>query len=264
MEELLLLAASNKAKAQEAATRASPAPPPPSCRSSSSPTSTICSGSATFDARARLESRTVVQMSAASRGGKTMMCVRLAATVLRGGGSVVWVDSGAGVWQVSAVVGRLASVARLSVVCVSSACDALRELERLVRHLQLHALDVAAPKPRLLVFDSPAALLAPVLGLRASSAYSGHTVMHQIAAAVNRFVLLSDATALLTNRVVGVATRPALGNAWSAFVDVHLLLQRLHSDHNGLHIRVVATSKRAPTCNFSLLITDTAIADAPL
>ncbi|KAI0560831.1 P-loop containing nucleoside triphosphate hydrolase [Gracilaria domingensis] len=231
------------------ATRASPLPVA---------LSPVFTGSAVFDAHVALSSRSVIQLCGRSLAGKTLICVSLVAAALRHAHHVVWIDTCAGRWQVQTAVARLACPARLTVISVCSVSQALREIARLSS--QYHPLSTV-PKPRLLVFDSPAALLAPILGLKGSAGWSGHAAMQHLTASINQFVTLSSATVLLTNRVVDNATRPALGNIWSAFVDEQLLLKRVETHEERLEICITKSSKRAATCSFSVLITDNGITD---
>lgn len=228
----------------------------PSCNSRTS----LPTPSAIFNQNVGLPSSTVLQLYGSSLTGKTMMCISLAAAVLNQNQPVLWLDTCATEWLIRAAISNQSDgrTDLLTVRTASSAPQAVRQLQTLIS--QLPSLP-NAPMPRLLVFDSPASLLSPVLGLKAPNGCTGHTVMQQLTTLINTFITLSSATVVVTNRVVDSATRPALGNVWSNFVDVHLFCQRVQTDEERLELRLTATSKRAPTCTFSVLITDQGMAD---
>lgn len=81
---------------------------------------------------------------------------------------------------------------------------------------------------KLLVFDSVANVLAPVLGLR-DGAWSGHVALNHVAVELRWFASQVDASVLVTNRVVrdGARMKPALGNTWAALVDVSVVVERV-------------------------------------
>ncbi|PXF46324.1 DNA repair protein RAD51-like [Gracilariopsis chorda] len=215
---------------------------------------------ASFNHNVGLPSTTVLQLYGTSLAGKTMICISLAAAVLKQTQRVIWLDTCAGEWLLRAAVSNHsdAQIDLLTVRTATNAPQIVHQLRALIS--ELPSLP-NAPMPRLLIFDSPASVLSPVLGLKGPNGWSGHTAMQQITTLISRFITLSSATVVVTNRVVDSATRPALGNIWSNFVDVHLFCQRVDAHEQRLELRLTVTSKRAPTSTFSVLITDQGMTD---
>lgn len=86
---------------------------------------------------------------------------------------------------------------------------------------------------KLVVFDSVATILSPLLGLRLPLAWTGHVALDQISALLRWFATETCSAVLITNRLVATnaIAHPALGLKWASFVDVSITLLR-DSDAN--------------------------------
>lgn len=101
------------------------------------------------------------------------------------------------------------------------------------------------------MFDSIAAIVTPVLGLRVPPAWSGHVALDVVASLLRTAAATGLADVVVTNRVVAVGAvanqhhgsalnhghssrqqeqYAALGNKWAAFVDVSIFLSRCFDD----------------------------------
>lgn len=203
-----------------------------------------------FDKFVGLPVNTVIQLCGRPLSGKTLMCVNIAASVLRAGDDVIWIDTSAGVWQIRTAVNMLSSVDHLQIRSVSSGIEAIDVLRDIVS--KINPLPHQR-KPRLLVFDSPASLLAPLLGLKRSKGHSGHSTMQRVTNLINRFTTLCGACTVVTNRTVDNGMKPALGNAWACFADMRLFLKRAETIEERLEVRVNVESKCSPVEAFAVM-----------
>lgn len=179
-----------------------------------------------------------------------MLALSFAARILSTGGGVLWLETTHSAWEIRTRVCSLMATRRpphaaslaLVVVPVPTIVDALAALAAVKADLLfmrvLPPTTATTPQPRgvfgalsrlrLVVFDSAAAVLSPLLGLRIPPAWSGHVALDQLAIALRWLAAETCAAVIVTNRVVMKNQRPhpALGNKWMCFVDVNLTLQR--------------------------------------
>lgn len=218
--------------------------------------SPLRTGSSAFDdvLDGGLRPRAITQLAGQPATGKTHSALAIAAHALRGG-AVVWLDSS----STHAIFSRISTIlaaltvdpierdlllSRLIVLPASTVSTALACLRALRKDLvtqhsvlgerslsqdgpQKHLATVLA-RLKLVVFDSVANVLAPVLGLR-DGPWSGHVALNQCATELRWISSRTDAAVLVTNRVVRDRERlkPALGNTWTALVDVSIRLEVL-------------------------------------
>lgn len=112
---------------------------------------------------------------------------------------------------------------------------------------------------RILVFDSIASVVAPMLGLKSSDGWNGHVGMSEIARAL-RWFAWKGVCVVVTNRVVrdGRGTHAALGKFWEAFVDVNILMEQVEEDM----ICVNVMSKRGGGGQSRIKVTEEGVVDA--
>lgn len=130
-----------------------------------------------------------------------------------------------------------------------------------------HLVDVLR-NVKLIVFDSVATILSPLLGLRLPPSWTGHVALDQISALLRWFAIETSAAVLITNRLVSTNSvpHPALGLKWTCFVDVSICLSRNddpnlhnHSVHNVsprtapvLSVRVASKFDRSRSCRVQI------------
>lgn len=257
-----------------------------------------------------LASGRVVQLCGQTLSGKTALAVRLAARVLSTGGGVIWLETTHSTWEVetrliSLAHHKIGEVPSSSFPSSSSSClplavfgvptytavmttlAAIRDDISLLLALPqvVHkptaqladddALRAALCRLRLVVLDSAAAVLSPLLGLRIPPAWSGHVALDHISGALRWLTVHSNAAVVVTNRVVApmTAAHPALGNKWAAFVDVSAILSCDTSPSTALHAIVSPTSPHVISMNVRskrdfprscrVVITDDGVCDTP-
>lgn len=112
---------------------------------------------------------------------------------------------------------------------------------------------------RILVFDSIASIVAPMLGLKSSDGWNGHVGMSEIARAL-RWFAWKGVCVIVTNRVVrdGRGMHAALGKFWEAFVDVNILMEQVEEDM----ICVNVMSKRGGGGQSRIKVTEEGVVDA--
>jgi RAD51-like protein 3 len=118
----------------------------------------------------------------------------------------------------------------------------------------------------LIVFDSPASLLAPVLGWKWSDGWTGYASSNQISGFLRRLSTLTHAPVLMTNRQAkgdrdSDQQRAALGRSWSHVPDVRVYLEARSpaeddDDHSTLFVNRQIQFKRTRTCSSTLLQID--------
>lgn len=218
-------------------------------RSCSVATNPLTTGSVGFDAAlgGGLHASKITQLVGPSGSGKTQVAFSLAASALKVGG-VIWLDSS----STHAVFSRISDILtaqnvpkteipvllqRLIVLPTSTVESGLACLRALRKDIVLQrnvsklgdivtfaegksVVEILA-RPSLLVFDSVANVLAPVLGLR-DGAWSGHVALNQFCVELRWFACHAGSSVLATNRTVrdGGHMKPALGKIWTALVDV--------------------------------------------
>jgi hypothetical protein len=97
-----------------------------------------------------------------------------------------------------------------------------------------HSLNTILQKLALVVFDSPAAILSPVLGWRLPDGWTGHAFSNRLASQLRTIASTSNAVVLMTNRLVrgerDSDRRVALGRSWVHIADTRVFLEESHSD----------------------------------
>lgn len=204
----------------------------------------------------------VTQFSGQTLSGKTAIASSFAASILSAGHGVVWLETTHSVWEVTT---RLTSQVQqnpsnnqrqvqlplmvFAIPTLESAKEALSALrsdilllnnlipEKEIDDASVSNLSIKTlARLRLVVFDSVAAILSPLLGLRVPPAWSGHVAMDEIASALRWFTVRRDISVIVTNRVVSGTgnLHPGLGNKWTAFVDVNVMLNKEDSAEQAL------------------------------
>lgn len=104
---------------------------------------------------------------------------------------------------------------------------------------------------KLVVSDSVATILSPLLGLRLPLSWTGHVALDQISALLRWFATETCSAVLITNRLVATnaIAHPALGLKWTSFIDVSISLSR-DSDANPQNHSFNSASYRFCTRNY--------------
>lgn len=112
---------------------------------------------------------------------------------------------------------------------------------------------------RVLVFDSVASVVAPMLGLKADGGWNGHVGMSKIARAL-RWFAWKGVCVVVTNRVVrdSRGVHAALGRFWETFVDINMIMEPVEEDM----ISVKVVSKRSGGGNVRIKVTEQGVVDA--
>jgi RAD51-like protein 3 len=211
----------------------------------------------------------IVEICGGSGSGKTQMCLTVAAAVAAEGQGVLLLDSAG-----SMDIARISDVLRASgleqpdvenaldliyVIPAGSPEAADAALDFLINDLLSiaavyqretklypgdtgiafqpagrHSLNSILRKLALVVFDSPAAILSPVLGWRLPDGWTGHAFSNRLASQLRTIASSSNAVVLMTNRLVhgerDRERRVALGRSWLHVADTRVFLEESHSD----------------------------------
>jgi hypothetical protein len=212
----------------------------------------------------------LVELVGLPGSGKTQLCLTAAAAAASSGKGVVLFDTSAAL-SVDRIVDILAAcdvsprgindaLRRTLVIPVGTLAEAGQALSRLVDDvLTVRAAGRTAGRANgqassdgqdanvsatailrdvgLIVFDSPAALLAPVLGWRWPDGWTGYACSNEIATRLRALANLTRARVLTTNRQVRAEQegdlRAALGRSWAHVCDVRLFLEEERAGADG-------------------------------
>lgn len=218
-----------------------------------------------------LPPRRIVQLCGGPASYKTHVALALAKATLCSDQSVIWLDTSNASRDIANYLGSSPDVVAISLTAVEHAAAVLRAL--LEDHAVLSVigkipeegdLSRVVVKARLLVLDSLGALIAPLMGLRTTDAWSGHVALNEIAVLLRQCATQLSVTVVVVNRTVGGdVPRPALGNLWSSFADVTVTLERTRTAHDGAntdppeyrpaHVKVQIASKARGSVSSSVL-----------
>lgn len=243
-------------------------------------------------------------MCGQSLSGKTALALSFAATVLATGGGVVWFEATHSPWEIERrLIDLLAtcqdaiqsppfsaiSLVIVPIASIAQACEALTCVRNdvvMARVLPSGSCTASSTKSvlqavfnlKLVVFDSVATILSPLLGLRIQPGWTGHVALDQLAALLRWFAAEGRAAVVITNRVTIKQGKvmPALGNKWASFVDISLTLHREDDDRvwrtsevgqtEGVPTPIVTVhveSKRDRPSRCRVMISDHGIRDVP-
>lgn len=193
-----------------------------------------------------LKSSRITQISAASCNGKTLLAISLAAAALREHYTVDWLETSTSLHSINvALQAQTAQSTGLNTFAITSFSHALAVLQALQHDVTLLSGNTGR---RMLVLDSVASLLSPLLGLR-EGMWTGHVAVQQLAVAL-RWHARAGAIVLVINRLTRAGV-PALGNAWTTLVDTQLVLKSVPAEadeeERGLRVSVDVSCKRAPS-----------------
>lgn len=205
----------------------------------------------------------LIEFVGVSGSGKTQLCLSVAAAALACGQGVVLLDTSSGL-----SIERIASVIkacdgsdddvndalqRVLVVPVGTLSKTQEALSALVEDcLSVKALyrpgkriagsnsdDEHAAAAAVLsnlgmiVFDSPAAVLAPALGWRWPDGWSGFASSNEVSRSLRSLARITDAVVVMTNRQARSDRkseyRPALGRSWAHVADGRIFLEEVAS-----------------------------------
>jgi RAD51-like protein 3 len=222
------------------------------------------SAATVFSLTGALESD-LVDIIGPSGSGKTQLCLTAAAAVAASGRSVILFDTSAAL-SVCRIVDMLeachasaadvdACLRRIVHVPVATVGEAETALQRLADDVRLASvtppttltlrlstrvcsavevdMQAVLSSVGLIVFDSIAALLAPVLGRKWSDGWTGFACSNVLARHLRQLADLTKATVLITNRQVKLEgrgddlQRGALGRSWSHVSNVKVFLKEL-------------------------------------
>jgi RAD51-like protein 3 len=212
----------------------------------------------------------IVEITGGPGSGKTQMCLTIAAAVAGGGEGVVLLDSSGSMdcdrisdiliawgFNKAEVEESLDLILVIPVPSIESADAALKSLiedvlstsalfpsqfgiDNIDSVCQVDCLEDQCTmihplqKLALVIFDSPAALLGPVLGLRWPDGWTGYAFSSKIAGQLRELANVSNAVILTTNRLVRVECererRAALGRSWSHVSDTRVFLDETKGD----------------------------------
>lgn len=201
----------------------------------------------------------VVEVVGRPHSGKTAIATDVARHALAAGRCVVWFETTHSAWEVrsrfpSPLLSRPDQLVIHAVPTYAVAVDALRAVVSTLTtttHLQQRCeQQQQQQQAKVIVFDSIAAIVTPVLGLRVPPAWSGHVALDVVASLLRTAAATVLADVVVTNRVVVVANQhhgsglnmnqgqsrqqeqyTALGNKWAAFVDASIFLSRCCDDY---------------------------------
>jgi hypothetical protein len=245
----------------------------------------------------------LVELVGLPGSGKTQLCLTAAAAAASSGKGVVLFDTSAAL-SVDRIVDILAAcdvsprgindaLRRTLVIPVGTLAEAGQALSRLVDDvLTVRAAGRTAGGANgrassdcqdanvsatailrdvgLIVFDSPAALLAPVLGWRWPDGWTGYACSNEIATRLRALANLTRARVLTTNRQVRAEQegdlRAALGRSWAHVCDVRLFLEEERAGADGDAepgvLRVVqrrTSSRRGPVEPVTMQVTQAGV-----
>lgn len=228
--------------------------------------------------RGGLPPYSVIQLAGASNTAKTQTAFTIAANALISRHGVIWLDTSC----ISAVHTRIHSILHARHVTpedIATIADALLVLPASSHDQAIHALHTirrdselletvahesvgvacAISAVRVLVFDSIASVVAPMLGLKTDDGWNGHVGMSEIARAL-RWFAWKGVCVVVTNRVVrdGRGMHPALGRFWEAFVDVDIMTEQVEKDVTCVKV----VSKRGRGGESRIRVTEQGVVDA--
>lgn len=213
----------------------------------------------------------IIQLTGASLSGKTRTALSFASSVLDEGHSVIWLETTTSTYEVHTALRALSgddNLSRFLIIPLKNfehAISVLQAIKEDFKTLQIlkpgeSSAEQLLAKPRLIVLDSLATFVAPVLGLRTRN-FSGHAALNQILALLRWLATRSSASIVVTNRVVraGNGVKPALGNLLASYADVTMLFERLANSE--MDIRIALSSKRGRDRDCLLTLSKDGIAD---
>ncbi|KAD3336404.1 hypothetical protein E3N88_31923 [Mikania micrantha] len=182
----------------------------------------------------------VTELVGPSSSGKTQLCFQVASNVAMKLGSVVYIDSGNSFspTRIKQIVSRISGSVETQVSGILQ--QAMRNIEchavfdiyallNVLHQLNSNLESQAGYKVRMIIIDSVASLIAPILG---GSNAQGHALMSSVGYLLKKLADRHNIAVVVTNHMVsgeGGILKPALGESWKNIPHVRLQFSREHA-----------------------------------